>query len=155
MINNGNELISYIDSNILPHGFVRKKDTYYRHTEECICFFHIEKSTFGGRYDNSIGCFLKEINDVKEKYPAYYKCNLKYSLRQLFDKKIVHEAFDLENKMYTNHQREDLLENFIKGAVIFLDDISTKAGISKAMLKYEDLVHYMDGDLYSHLKIKA
>jgi len=154
MISNEMELYHFLDNVFKGHGYVRKKDTYYIHSKECICFFHITKSSFGGQYDHFMGCFLNEINKEKGNFPAYNKCHLRYSLRELADKELVKKAFDLENKEFSNHQREDVITGLINNlAVKFLEDVSTKDGIIKAINKYEDLIYRIKGDLFTHLKL--
>jgi hypothetical protein len=43
MISKGKELYRFIDTIMIPHGYVRKKDTWYLHSEECICFLSVGK----------------------------------------------------------------------------------------------------------------
>lgn len=156
MLNNTKELYSFLDKLFIPNGFYRKKDTYYYSNEECICFFTIVKSSLGGgRYDHVMGCFLKELMINKEDFPKYYTNHLKFSLRHIANKKLVQQVFDFENHSYKNNEREKIIETLIeKKAIPFLKDISTKQGITKAVVKYKDLIHYMKGDLQSHLNIQ-
>jgi hypothetical protein len=60
MISNGKELYIFLDDLFKPQGFVRKKDTYYKSTLDCIVFFSIGKSEFGGRYESVMGSFYKK-----------------------------------------------------------------------------------------------
>ena len=66
MLNNSKELYIFLDELFMPHGFFRKKDTYYFSSDECICFFSIGKSSLGGHYDHVMGCFLKELMKQKK-----------------------------------------------------------------------------------------
>jgi hypothetical protein len=154
MLNNTKELYSFLDKLFLAHGFCRKKDTYYFSTDECICFFSIGKSSLGGHYDHVMGCFLKEIMIDKDDFPQYYKSHLKFSLRNLANRNTVKQVFDFENHSYKNDEREKIIKRFIEEkALPFLKDVSTKEGILKAVEKYKDLVHYVKGDLMTHLSI--
>ena len=154
MISNAKELFGFMDTLLKPQGYLRKKDTYYLVTSECICFFCIIKSDFGGYYEDLMGCFVKGVYDGKDEFPKYYKNNLKYVLNYFVDSNLVKEVFDLENKTYVANEREFLIKELIEMYVIpFLKDISTKEGIRAAIHKYKELKYYMDYDLRSALGI--
>jgi hypothetical protein len=55
MISNEKELTEFIDSLLKPHGYTKKKDTWYARINECICFVAIVKSSYGGYYEEAIG----------------------------------------------------------------------------------------------------
>ena len=150
MISNGSALFELIDNILKPLGYVKKKDTWYLHAADCICYFNSEKSIYGGgEYGHVMGCFLKEIYEGNDEFPKYYEDNLRYSLSDMMNRDLVQKAFDLECRDFANNEREliitDLIENY---AVPFLNDISTKAGIINAVKKYKGLNKRMD------LKIK-
>jgi len=154
MISNGKELFTLLDNLLKPHGFIRKKDTWYLHTPECICFFSIGKSQFGGHYDHVMGCFLKEIHDDLEEYPKYYKNDLKYGLDDLADKQTVKEVLDFQNSKFVQNQREIILKDLIENhAVPFLKDISSKEGIKDSIKKYKGLFNRTKGRLIENLGI--
>lgn len=154
MIANGKDLYNLIDSLLKPKGFVRKKDTYYLHTSECLCFFSIGKSPFGGHYDHVMGCFLREILKLKDEFPKYYKNHLKFNIADIASKEIVKRAFDLENKEFVKDEREIIIKDLIKNCVIpFLSDVSSVKGIMKALKKYKDLKYYVVSDLQDYLGI--
>lgn len=154
MLNNTKELYIFLDKLFIPHGYCRKKDTYYFSTIDCICFFSIGKSSLGGHYDHLMGCFLKELMIDKDNFPKYNMNHLKFSLRELANRKIVKEVFDFENYMYKNDEREKIIERLIeKKALPFLKEISTKSGILNAVNKYKDLKYRMKGELGTYLNI--
>ena len=154
MVSNGKDLYKLLDQIFEFYGYIRKKDTYYIYTAECICFFSIGKSSLGGHYDHVMGCFLKEIIKEKEEFPMYNKNHLKYSLRELADKALVKRIFDLEDKSFMDEQRERIIRELIeKKAIEFLNDVSSKAGIIRAVSKYRDLIYYIKGDLFTHLNL--
>ena len=154
MLNNTKELYIFLDKIFVAHGFCRKKDTFYFSTDECICFFTIVKSSLSGHYDHVMGCFFKEIMIDKDDFPKYYKNHLKFSLTHLANRNIVKQVFDFENHSYKYDEREKIIKKLIEEkALPFLKDISTKEGILKAVDKYKDLVHYIIGDLITHLGI--
>lgn len=156
MINNQKDLYGFIDSIMKQKGFMKKKDTWYLHTDECICFLNIGKSPYGGYYGDVIGCFLKEIYQDECEFPSYYKCNLKYYLENLTgERDLVNQVLDLENKSFTKNEREivlkDLIENY---ALPFLEEISTKQGIKNASKKYKGLTNRMNMDIKKALSIE-
>jgi hypothetical protein len=153
MISNGKELFTFLDNLLKPHGFIKKKTTWYLNTPECICFFHIEKSSFGGHYDHVMGCFLKEIHDEIDDFPKYFQNDLKYSLSDLADKDLVVEVLDFENKKFIQNEREDILKDLVENhAVPFLKDISSKEGIIDSIKKYKGLFNRTKGRLIENLK---
>jgi len=143
-------LHNLIDNLLTPHGYIKKKDTWYLHTEDCICYFTCGKSPYGGgEYGHAMGCFLKEIYEDKDEFPKFYKDNLRYSLSDLVNRNLVQKAFDLECKDFVNDERELFITVSIANhAVPFLKDVSTKEGILNAVKKYKGLNYHMD------LKIK-
>lgn len=154
MIANSKDLYNLIDNILKPKGFVRKKDTYYLHTSECICFFSIGKSPYGGHYDHVMGCFLKAIIKVKDEFPKYYKNHLKFNIADIAGKEIVKKAFELENKEFVKDEREIVIKDLIENYVIpFLNDVSSVKGILKAIEKYENLKYYVVSDLQDYLGI--
>jgi hypothetical protein len=144
MVTNGKELYKFLDGIFLPLGYVRKKDTYYTHTAECICYFHISKSEYGGQYEDAMGTFFKPIYTDKIEFPPYYKDHLRYGLNDFVDRNLVYDVFDLENKNFERNDRENLIKEFIElYAVPFLKEISSKEGIIKAVDKYNNLKYGM------------
>lgn len=140
MISNGKELYRFLDSLLVPNGFVRKKDTYYLNTDECICFFSIGKSDLGGHYDHAMGCFLKEIMNEANGFPKYYKSHLRYSIDSFIGRGMSRQVFDLENRAYVKDERENIIKEIVEKYVIpFLKKLSSKKGIIDALAEYEDL----------------
>lgn len=155
MISNGRELYDFIDKIIKPLGFIRKKNTWYLHTSDCICFLVIEKSPYGGYYEDLLGCFLKEIYDEWDEFPKYYKNNLKYGISDLTKEEIVRKAFDLEKEKFDDDEREMLIKDLIENyAILFLNDVSTKEGIKHAVQKYKGLKNRMDLKIKKALSIE-
>jgi len=127
MISNQKELYAHIDKILKPYGYIRKKETWYLHTEECICFLTIGKSPFGGRYDNVMGCFLKELYDSTDMFPKYYKNDLKFGIGDIANKELVKKVLDLENRDFIDTAREETIKDLIENYIIpFLKDVSTK-----------------------------
>jgi Domain of unknown function (DUF4304) len=156
MIVNGKQLYDFIDGLLKPHGYIKKKDTWYLRTTECICFFSIGKSPFAGRYENVMGCFVKAINKGAGEFPVYYKKNLGYGLSEFVGDEEERRLFDLENDQFKNSERELLIKRVIEKYVIpFLDDVSTEGGIKRAIKKYKNLKYDIDVDLQEYLKIKV
>lgn len=155
MIANGKALFDLIDTILKKEGFIKKKDTWYKPTEDCICFFTIGKSPYGGYYDHAFGFFIKDLNATGQDYPVFYKCNLKIGLDNFADRELVKRVFDLENHEFANTEREFIITEFFELYVVpFLNDVSSKDGIKSAMNKYQDLIYYLDGDARKHLKLK-
>jgi hypothetical protein len=153
MINNGKELVTLIDKLLAPNGYIRKKDTWYLNTSECICFFHLAKSPFRGYYEHVIGAFLKEIMEVPSDFPSFNKSHLKYAAGDIIDEKLVEESFDLENRN-TGMDREIKIEKIITDVVIpFVIDVSSKESIKNALKKYPELIYQTKVQLREHLKI--
>jgi hypothetical protein len=155
MINNGNELIKLIDSLLTPHGFLKKKDTWYLNTGDCKCFFSFGKSDLGGgQYNHVFGAFLKELHVDLDDFPKFYKSDLKYDLYEFYGKKQVTEVFNLEKKAFVNDEREQLICKFMERAAIpFLKEVSTKEGILKALKDYPDLKFFCKVRLKEHFGI--
>ena len=154
MISNGKALTNFIDTILNGQGFIKKKDTWYKHTEDCICFFTIGKSPYGGYYDHAFGFFLKDINDSGTKYPAFYRCNLKIGLEFFADNELVKRVLNLENLEFKNSEREFLItEMFDLYIIPFLNDVDSKAGVKSAVKKYDDLIYYLDSDAMTYLNL--
>jgi len=140
MIVNGKSLFNFIDSILEKEGFIKKKDTWYKSYDECICFFSMGKSPYGGYYEHVMGGFLKELNNSGNEFPAYYKSDLKYTLENLADKELIKRTFDLENGEFTEMEREFVINELMEIYVIpFLKDISSKDFIKEALNKYKGL----------------
>ena len=136
-------------------ALLKKKDAWYKHTEDCICFFTIGKSPYGGYFEDAFGFFLKKLNKTGEEYPVFYKCDLKISLEVLADRDLVKRVFDLENLEFANTEREFILTELFELYVIpFLNEVSSKDGIKSAMTKYQDLIYYLNGEARKCLKLK-
>lgn len=145
MISNKKELYNYLDGIFCALGYVRKRNTWYFLTEECICFFVIEKSDYSGSFGDAFGCFVKElpISSGKE-FPEYYKSHLRISLSFFVDNEIAEKIFDLENQEFKNHERETVIHDLIvKHTLPFLKTISTKQGIKDVSEEYAQLKYYM------------
>lgn len=139
MINDKKELFKLLDKIFKRHGYVKKNDTWYRHTDECICFFSIGKSRLDGHYEHILGGFLKELG-VTEEFPKYYKCHLRYALDYFLSKERVRQIFDLKDASFKNDERDQAITDLIENhAIPFLQDISTKSGIKGALEKYKSL----------------
>ena len=148
MIANKKDLFGIVNSILKPQGYIKKGDTWYLHTEECICFFVLEKSPFAGRYEDLMGCFVKKIFQSTDKFPPYYKKNLGYNLDQFIGKDKARNMFDLENQKYSNDKRElEIKEVLVSFILPFLKDVSSEKGILKSIKKYKDLEYYVDGEL--------
>lgn len=155
MIPNGKELLDFIDSILKKEGFTKKKDTWYKSSEDCICFFTIGKSPYGGYYENVLGCFLKELNDTNAAFPIYYKCDVKFSMELLADQELVKRVLDLENNEFKGEEREFILKELLELYVIpFLQHISSKEGIKLAVKKYDGLIYYIKFEARKLLSIK-
>ncbi len=154
MLANGKDLYSFLDALFKPYGFKRKKDTYYLHSPETICFFSIGKSQFGGNFEHVMGCFLREIHPDIEEFPKYNKSDLKFSLRELADTELVKNVFDFEKRSFNDTQRETKIEELIINyAIPFLQDVSTVNGIRDSLVKYEKLQYWLTGRLTNYLNI--
>jgi len=156
MINNQKDLYDFIDKIMKPNGFVKKKDTWYFHSDECITFLCIGKSPYGGYYGEVLGCFLKEIYIDKEAFPKYHKCNLKYGIAKIISNKdLIKKVFDLENNEFKVNEREVILKELIENyALPFLKDISTKDCIKIALHKYRGLTTWMDAEMKKALSVE-
>lgn len=157
MVANSKELRDIFDRKLCSHNFLKKKDTYYLETEECLCFFYLGKSKFGGQYEDVFGCFSKEINQELKNFPPYYKCDLRFTLGLLLPKykDAIKKVFDLENDTFSNNEREEYIERLLdEHAIPFIKLIGTKKGIIQAIKKHSKLKHYIEYDLLHSLKLK-
>lgn len=145
MINNEKELFALVDLVLKPHGYIKKKDTWYLRTDECICFFIIRKSDFGGKYEPAMGCFLKDLIETSStKYPPHFKNHLIYSLEYFVDKGIINRTFDLDSKNFIKDDREIAIKDLIEKYVLsFLEDVSSKDGILNSLNKYNMLKYWI------------
>ena len=156
MIANEKSLFDFVDSILKKKGFVKKKNTWYWSTDECICFFSIGKSPYGGLYEDVMGCFLKELNDTGKEFPELHKSHLRYTIEELVDKDLVKSVFNLENHEFKGDEREFMIKELIEIYVIpFIEDVNTKQNIKAAIAKYSDLVYWIDTDLRKKLSIKT
>lgn len=155
MIANKKNLYDIVDSILKPQGYINKKDCWYLHTEECICFFLLEKSPFAGRYEDLMGCFVKNIFESTDKFPKYYKKNLGYALEFFIGKDRARDLFDLESENCSKEEREAEIKSVLINYVLtFLNDVSSEKRILSSIKKYKDLIYYIDGDLSDYLKKK-
>ena len=155
MISNGKELLNLIDTLLSKEGYIKKKDTWYKHTDECICFFSIGKSPYGGYYDHAFGFSLKGLNTTGQEYPAYYKCHLKIGLEFFADKELVRRVLDIENGEFKNTEREFIISELFQLYLLpFLNEVSSQESIKLAMSKYDNLIHYLNMDARKLLKLK-
>ncbi len=155
MISNGKDLFDLVDELLKKEGFVKKKGTWYRHSQECICFFYLHKCPYGGYYEHVFGFFIKQLNHTGKEYPVFYKCNLKISLDEFADKELVMRVFNLENQEFINKEREFLITEFFELYILpFLKEVSSSEGIISVMSKYKDLIYYVDGEAMEYLKLK-
>ena len=155
MIKNAKSLFDLLDTFFIPHGFVRKKDTYYLNTEECICFFSIDKSgNSSGFFSNVMGCFVKALMEEQNAFPSYYKNHVRYNIDQFIGKKKIREIFSLENDIFKDDEREKQIKKVIeKYALPFLSDLTSEAKIAAATKKYGNLIHFIVGDATTYLEI--
>lgn len=145
-----------MDTIFLAHAFRRKKDTWYFHTNECICFFHTAKSPYSGQFDHVMGCFVKKVYGSGEEFPKFNKANLKFSLRSLTDEDFVQETLDMENSSFKDMQRETRLKDLVeKYAIPFLLGVSTEEGIRKSVKQAAGLVKRVDLKTRKALGIEA
>lgn len=156
MIANQKELYDLVDSVFKPYGYVKKGDTWYLHTPECICFFSLGKSPFAGRYENLMGCFVKNVYKGESRFPKFYEKNLSYLIEQFIGDDKTRVIFDLENKEFTSDKRELEIRKILLDYVLpFLNDVSSEKGILNAILKYKDLEYQIDTELSEYIeKIK-
>lgn len=149
MISNKKELYDCLDGIFCSLGYVRKRSTWYFLTEECICFFVIEKSDYSGSFGDAFGCFVKELPISSDKeFPEYYKSHLRIGLSFFVDKETVDKIFDLENQEFKKDERETVIHDLVaKHALPFLRKISTKQGIRDVNEKYPQLKYYMYASL--------
>ncbi|MFT3948783.1 MAG: DUF4304 domain-containing protein [Agriterribacter sp.] len=153
MIVNQKQLYKCIDEILKPNGFIRKKDTWYLHTTECICFIIFAKSPYAGRYGELMGVFLKEINNEGD-FPSYEKAHLKYNIKWLMDSEKVKQILNLENNEFKDNERENAIRNILENyAIPFIRKLSTKQGIINAISEYDDLVYYARLSLKEKLDI--
>ncbi len=155
MVSNGAELLMLLDKIFLPKGYIRKKDTWYLVTKDCICFFNIEKSRYAsGHYGHVMGCFLKEIHGEIDLFPKPHENHLQYDLGEFMDRRLVKKMFSLNNSDYENDEREVIITEIVaKYALPFLQDISTKKGLVDAVGKYKGLEHWMNVKMKKALSI--
>jgi len=142
------DLYGFIDTIMKPHGFVRKKETYYLHTEDCICYLVVEKSPYSGKYGLAMGCFYKKLLDATDKFPDYGRDNLRMSVSALADRDTVQRVFDLEDNEFIKSERETQIAYLIEKCFLpFLNEVNTKEGIVAAIKKYEGHRYQLMADL--------
>jgi len=154
MISNANELSNCVDVILRPKGYVKKKETWYKFTSECICFFVLKKSPFSGQFENLLGCVLKEINEDSKEFPEYFKNHLSFELEHLAGKELVENAFSLEYRGFSGDRREEIIRYLIEDYVVpFLSEIGSKEGIKQAFSKYSSLKYRMRVNLKNALAL--
>ncbi len=155
MISNGSELMNLVNTLLLAEGYIKKNDTWYKNSEDCITFLSMGKSPYGGRYEQTFGFFLKDLNETGEEYPVFYKCDLKIELGYFVDSDFVKRVLNLEVKEFPGTEREFIISEWFDLYIIpFLRDVSSKNGIKHAITKYSDLLYYMDADAIMHLGLE-
>lgn len=153
MISNQKELYDFIDQILKPYGFIKKKDTWYQQTDECICYLIISKSPFAGRYEELMGVFLKEMN-LDGTFPGYELAHLKYSMGQLVNNRTTRHLFDLENATFKDKEREEMIEEIITTqAIPFIQKLGSRQGIIDAIHEHKNLIHYARTSLRENLQL--
>ncbi len=157
MITNKKDMYEFVDKLLIPEGYIRKKETYYKNNKETITIFVLDKSEFSGKFENLVGCFFKSMMEGRNQYPKYYQNNLKFTLQNIVTKSLlVDKVFDLDNNSFDKNEREKYINDLIiKYGLPFLDLISSSDGIIEAVKKYENLFYTIDVKLRKKLKLKS
>ncbi|RXK59189.1 hypothetical protein ESA94_13695 [Lacibacter luteus] len=155
MIVNKKELYETVDELMSAEGYVRKKETYYKHNDQTITIFVLGKSEFSGKYETMLGCFYKELLNEDTPYPKSHKRHLHWGPDDLADKDMVNNAFNLDHVGFNSNEREKQIEGIINDYVLpFLKGIETAEGIHNTIKKYPLLIHTTRLDLRNKLGLK-
>lgn len=153
MINSVKDFQDIVNSLLMPLGFVKKKNTWYFETDDCICFFYLGTSRSVG-IGEMMGCFLKEIMEVEEKFPLCSGAHLRYSLEYYENPEFDSTILRLDKPVFDAVREDELKRAIVNFAIPFLDAISTREGITETAKKIPRLKHYMFGDFRKALGIK-
>ncbi|MBQ6879889.1 MAG: DUF4304 domain-containing protein [Bacteroidales bacterium] len=132
--------IDKIVKDVLIHkGFVYKKSSWYRISDDLIQIINFQKSQFSNKYYLNIGIDEKEGQDYTFKaeylFPIRLRVNMILSDKQLID------ALDFE-KAYSEISRKEKLDNLIIKSINFLDSVSKWEQLKSAMNSNSHLIHH-------------
>lgn len=122
---NTKELEVVIDAVLVPAGFQKRRDTWYKLNDDTVCVVNLQKSQWGGRYYVNLGVYLRSLG--KATFPCEFECHLRTRLSGLSgnERSKIDAALDLERVEMPGGERERILRHAVADiAVPFLAERS-------------------------------
>ncbi len=123
-----NELIS-------EAGFKKKSNNWYWANDDVIFVVNLQKSIYGMQFYLNFGVALRDL-EIKE-YPKENKSHIRFRLSSIVPvkkKKEVDAVFDLENNLFSDEKRREIISFYIRDVALpFLFSLSSKEGIAEAI----------------------
>ena len=120
-----------VDNELKSQGFIKKGNSWYSSTNECIVLLNLQHSNFSSFYYVNLGSFLRKRN-YDEKYPKETECHIRTRVPYgVNDDESYHEILDLTTDI-SDEKRELLLIDMIhKYCLPTLLKLSSIEGIKK------------------------
>ncbi|MBK8255163.1 MAG: DUF4304 domain-containing protein [Polyangiaceae bacterium] len=102
---------------VVAAGFVRKRDTWYRATEDLIQVLNVQKSRYGQQYYLNLGIWLKPLGEVQ--FPKENVCHVRIRARQLDEatRAEFEKCLDLDSGI-TPEERENQIRRLVDDVVL-------------------------------------
>ena len=116
-------------------GFKKKSDSWYWQNDEVVLMVNLQKSQYGDQYYVNGGVALKALGSSE--FPKEHQCHIRFRLTAVAsddETKQIEAAFDLEDKSFPDHQREEEISRLVRDVALpILQGCSSESGISETV----------------------
>jgi hypothetical protein len=123
---NTKELEGVFDSVLVPAGFRRRKDTWYKMNDDTITLVNLQKSQWGGQYYVNLAVYLRDLG--KATSPSEHESHIRVRLTSISGSgtAAVEEALDFERETVSAEQRRKVLAHALSTVALpFLAERNT------------------------------
>jgi hypothetical protein len=127
---NTTELAEVISAVLVPAGFRKRKDTWYKANEDTITLLNLQKSQYGGQYFVNLAVYLRDLGTATS--PSEHQSHIRVRLTAIAggEASAIDEALDLEQpNMSTEKRRTTLTRALTTMALPFLSERSVLAHV--------------------------
>ena len=106
---NTEELAKVVNEVLVPAGFRRRKDTWYKANEDTIILLNLQKSQYGGQYFINLAVYLRHLGTASS--PSENQSHIRVRLTAIAGSEAlaIGEALDLERPGVSTGQRRDTI----------------------------------------------
>jgi hypothetical protein len=127
---NRKDLVCMVTSVLSSLGFINRKTSWYRLTDELVLVWNLQKSDYGGQFYMNLGLSLRGLNS--DEYPAEEKCHIRIRLDKICpDGEVLLRALDLENTKYTDEEKKQIINTSIKHGSTWLCRLNSSKAIGE------------------------